>query len=131
MKGALQRNILGIAALTLVSIPSASALADPSIMGVNGEPRAVDTNWTQKIFEEYPTQAIIDGLEGRVGLQVTITAEGRVSARQVVESSGHPILDKAACESFMRHARYYPARDESGKPVESQAVMRIAYSLAD
>lgn len=125
------------AAVALVSTVPASVLASTSIAievlqeSPVDETADMDANWSQKILDEYPTQAIIERLEGTVGLEVTITAEGRVSACQVVQSSGHPILDQAGCASFMRHARYYPALDVNGSAVESRATMSIVYRLAD
>lgn len=59
--------------------------------------RALNTALTALASEEfYPREAIVQGLEGRVVLLLTLTEAGAVAAVEVASSSGHAILDAAA-----------------------------------
>lgn len=44
----------------------------------------------------YPEDAVRQGLEGDVVLQLALDDKGRVYAVEIISSSGHPILDRAA-----------------------------------
>lgn len=44
----------------------------------------------------YPEDAVRQGLEGDVVLQLALDDKGRVFAVEIISSSGHPILDRAA-----------------------------------
>jgi len=43
---------------------------------------------------------------------------GRVKDCRVVKSSGYSILDKATCDLLTRRAKFSPATDEHGNPIE-------------
>jgi protein TonB len=87
-------------------------------------------SWARRIQENYPARAIRDEVEGRVGVRVTIGANGRVSACTVTSSSGARVLDDAACEGMQRYARYNPALDDDGSPTEGTATTTIVYQLS-
>jgi protein TonB len=61
----------------------------------------------------YPLAARNQGLEGKVMLRVTVAPDGRVTSVTVVESSGHPILDRAARDGVSRW-QFAPVRRASG-----------------
>lgn len=87
------------------------------------------SGWAARIQSNYPTRAVREEREGRVGVRVTIDAEGRVSACSVTSSSGSPDLDAAACDGMTRYARYNPALDDAGNPTSGNAVTAIVYKL--
>jgi protein TonB len=78
---------------------------------------------------DYPLEAIQNNWEGEVRVDLTISANGRPVKCTVVRSSRHPVLDKRTCEIFMTRARFKPATDESGSPVESHFPGRIDWKL--
>jgi protein TonB len=57
----------------------------------------------------YPRAARRQGLEGRLVLRVTVTAEGKPRIVKVLESSGHALLDDAAARAVARW-RIQPGR---------------------
>lgn len=85
--------------------------------------------WAARIQENYPSRAIRDETEGRVGVRVQIGANGRVSACSVSNSSGSSILDEAACEGMERYARFNPALDDAGNPTTGSYSTTIVYQL--
>ncbi|WP_121116162.1 energy transducer TonB [Croceibacterium ferulae] len=85
--------------------------------------------WAARIQENYPSRAIRDEIEGRVGVRVQIGANGRVTACTVTNSSGSSVLDEAGCEGMTRYARYNPALDDAGNPTTGSASTTIVYQL--
>jgi protein TonB len=86
-------------------------------------------SWARRIQDNYPSRALRDETEGRVGVRVTIGPNGRVTACSVSASSGSPILDEAACDGMTRYARYNPALDAAGNPTTGAASTTIVYQL--
>src|SRR5690606_17540542 len=85
--------------------------------------------WSARIQENYPSRAVRDEIEGRVGVRVTIGTNGRVSGCTVTSSSGSSILDDAACDGMQRYARFNPALDDAGNPTTGSYSTTIVYNL--
>jgi len=76
----------------------------------------------------YPRAAREHGWEGTTLLQVEVLDNGRAGEVEIVRSSGHQILDKAA-EEAVRRWRFLPAR--SGEtPIRSLVEIPIHFRLA-
>lgn len=99
--------------------PSKAQGASPK--GLNG--------WASRIQNNYPRRAEREGIEGIVGMSVTVGPDGRVSACTVTRSSGSSDLDSAACDGMMRYARYNPALDAAGNPISDTLPQSIQYKL--
>ncbi|MEL6877895.1 MAG: energy transducer TonB [Pseudomonadota bacterium] len=78
-----------------------------------------------RTYANYPSQALREGLQGQVGYSFTVSKEGRVVDCVVTESSGHAVLDEAACKNIVRRSRFKPALDANGNPI-SQSLSRVA-----
>ncbi len=63
---------------------------------------------------KYPRRARRMGLEGRVMLEVLISAKGQVDELRVLQSSGHKVLDRAAL-SAVRKWRFEPGTKDGRK----------------
>lgn len=79
--------------------------------------------------DDYPSSALRAGAEGITGILVSIGGDGRVTDCRVTASSGNDLLDKAACLTYARRARFRPALDEAGHPVATQRADRIRWQL--
>ena len=86
-------------------------------------------DWAERIQENYPGDALRANKEGRVGLEVTVGPDGRVTACSVVSSSGTPSLDSAACTGMRSYARYSPALDAAGNPTSASMHQSIVYKI--
>ena len=75
----------------------------------------------------YPELARKAGHTGVVILRVSVSERGRVSALQVVKSSGHALLDDRARTTVLRWT-FKPARRD-GRPVSTQVEVPIRFSL--
>jgi len=91
-------------------------------------PRNLD-RWKGRITDGYPSEALRNELEGTVGVRLTVDAGGRASECAVIASSGHEILDEAACNGALRYARFYPGTGEDGEPKSGLFDTTITFSL--
>ena len=89
------------------------------------------SRWAARIQENYPRRAIREEIQGSVGVRVTVTVEGSAVDCSITETSGFDILDKAACQSMERYARFEPALDHNGNPTTGSYSQRITYRLND
>ncbi|HEX4636322.1 MAG TPA: energy transducer TonB [Rhizomicrobium sp.] len=78
----------------------------------------------------YPPIARRIGAQGKVTLRLTVTAEGRVSAAEVVTSSGRDDLDQTAQQWIMAHWIYKPAL-ANGVPMVSRTLATVTFSLTN
>ncbi|WP_128892117.1 energy transducer TonB [Erythrobacter sp. HKB08] len=63
---------------------------------------------------DYKSSWITRELQGTVGFEVRVGANGRVETCRVTSSSGHSQLDDATCRLIERRARFSAARDSKG-----------------
>lgn len=75
----------------------------------------------------YPRAARLRGLEGRVLLGVEVSPLGECRHVEVIESSGHALLDRAALEA-VRRWRFIPAR-RGGEPIAARLEVPIIFRL--
>lgn len=66
---------------------------------------------------DFPSHAILKGIEGVTSYRLTIDTEGRVRNCVITKSSGSSNLDAETCKLMKRRARFYPATDREGKPI--------------
>lgn len=85
----------------------------------------------QELFTEddYPSEALRLELQGRTEVRLTINANGRVQACQVIQSSGHDVLDQATCHIYQTRAEFRPARNREGRAVAGKIERRIVWRL--
>jgi TonB family protein len=81
--------------------------------------------------EDYPLEAIRNEEQGTVAVVLRVAANGRVSDCIVAESSGSPSLDLQTCRVLWSRARFVPARDAQGRPIESAWRQRIRWELPE
>jgi protein TonB len=114
-------------------IPIARPVAAPPPPPAPSQARGVrprnQSSWASRIQQNYPSRALREGTEGRVGVRVTVNGEGRVEACSVANSSGSSVLDDAACQGMERYARFDPALNDAGEPVSASWQTTIVYQL--
>lgn len=67
--------------------------------------------------------------QGTVAYRATVSTDGRVARCEVVTSSGSASLDTATCSIIQRRARFRPALDRHGRPIEDKFSGRIRWVL--
>ncbi|MFM7378043.1 MAG: energy transducer TonB [Erythrobacter sp.] len=86
-------------------------------------------SWSARIQEDYPRRAAQEEIEGTVGVRCTVTTEGKATGCSVTSSSGSDILDAAATKAVERYARFEPALNDDGVPINASWSTRITYKL--
>ena len=81
------------------------------------------------IVKAYPVHAAVRGQEGTVGVTVSVTADGRPKNCKVTKSSGHELLDTAACTGMQRYARFDPALDAQGRPITAEFSTEVKFAI--
>ncbi len=76
---------------------------------------------------QYPAQAIRLRLEGTVLLRLHINADGNVARVEIIESSGHKLLDRSAIDAVSRW-RGQPAT-RGGHPVATVETLPVRFRL--
>jgi periplasmic protein TonB len=64
--------------------------------------------------DDYPASAQSAGAEGTTRASLTIGPDGRVTACNIIQSSGNSSLDSTTCNILRRRAKFVPARDSNG-----------------
>ncbi|QYJ07198.1 energy transducer TonB [Qipengyuania flava] len=108
--------------------PAPPAPPPPPSKAQNASPRG-QNGWARRIQSNYPRRAEREGIEGAVGVTVTVGANGRVAACSVTRSSGSSDLDSAACDGMTRYARFNPALDAAGNAIQDSWSTTIVYQL--
>ena len=78
-------------------------------------------------WPQYPNRARRRGLEGGLILRVTVNIRGTPSAIEVIKTSGHEILDRAAVKA-VRNWQFQPAK-KGEKPVKASVNLPVEFRL--
>jgi len=113
------------AASTLPTQQASRSAPDTGNAAVNHKPRPVAGNPKP----HYPLLARNQGIEGRVVVNVLVSAQGTVKTISVGQSSGSRLLDKAALQTVKKW-RFHPVL-HNGKAVPSSETVPIVFKLKD
>jgi periplasmic protein TonB len=79
--------------------------------------------------EWYPDASKRAGEEGRCVVQMTVSADGKISAESIQTTSGFPRLDEACLKAV--HGQHMVPATESGKPIEKTIALPISWKLTN
>jgi TonB family protein len=80
---------------------------------------------------DYPADATRGKIQGSVGFEVDVDANGNARECGITRSSGHEMLDKATCDIVRARAHFEPARDKHGKAVAGRYSTSTVWLLDD
>ena len=78
---------------------------------------------------DYPADARKSETQGTAVVVLLVSSIGRVGGCHLQSSSGSASLDRATCELLTTRARFEPARDDKGRPVESAVRVQLEWRL--
>ena len=110
------------ATLSPPSVPVAASTAGHDAAEVD-----VPVRLSRAFRPVYPPAAKAKGIEGKVVLRVSVSAEGKLLDVEVIRSSGSDLLDAAALKA-VRRADFSPAR-RVGRAVETTIELPIQFLL--
>jgi protein TonB len=88
----------------------------------------VSLEYLQAPAPAYPREALRDGVQGTVMLQVLVDVDGRPLDVQVQHSSGNRLLDNAARRQVLERWTFRPAMKD-GRAVQAIGFVPIAFNL--
>lgn len=115
------------------SSPAPSSPVPSSPVGGGADAAAVAVVWRAALLawvqahKEYPRAARLRGVEGIVGVRVTVAADGRVAAVVVEGSSGSELLDGAVRR--MLEGAQVPPFPPGMAPGAREEALRVGFSL--
>lgn len=109
------------------SVRPSVASAVPRAVASPASPRRPKSSWVTA--EDYPDAALRAEEEGSVTVKLAINRVGEVAACDVLRSSGSSALDAATCRTVRRRARYQPATDGAGQPVDTVDNHTVRWTL--
>lgn len=102
---------------------------DPASMaGLKTRPEPANEPRAWVTSDDYPPGALKVTNQRDAILRFKVTRDGRVADCAIAESSGSPVLDKAACSLVTRRARYRPAVASDGSVREAWAVQTVRWT---
>jgi len=69
--------------------------------------------------DDYPSYSLYEDEEGTTKFVLRVGKDGLVKGCSIRESSGHTLLDDAACALITERARFRPAKDGNGRVIEA------------
>ncbi len=131
--GSIDPDVMLPVAIPAFAVFSSGAVGEgspPAMVGAGGPP-AFDTpaerESTFDLDRYYPRAARVRGIAGSTRLRISITAQGRVSNVEIMESTPAGVFDDAALR-LANAMRYRPAQS-AGKPVASEHFTSIEWTL--
>lgn len=131
--------ILYVPPLLPVPVPAPSPPPVPTLILPPGAPRVPVSHsvpWRARAdfntyfsVDDYPLSERRHGAEARVGFAIVVGPDGRVSRCTVTTSSGSRRLDRATCDILTRRARYLPARNALGVPIDGRDSGTISWPI--
>lgn len=94
-------------------------------------PVAIGNEGTWVTTDDYPMSAQIEEAEGVTVTILSLNRAGAVVGCEIKSSSGNAALDAAACTALRLRARYAPAFDLDGNPIECSVTKRVRWILPD
>lgn len=110
-----------ISFLLLLAAPAPAPASTP--VSPAGNPQSWVTN------EDYPAASLRTSESGTVGFRLYVDSTGAVPDCTVTASSGFERLDSATCALLKARARFRPARNVKGEPVDSTWSSRFRWEL--
>lgn len=82
-------------------------------------------------YRDYPSDAVRDSRIGVTTVRLTVSPEGRVTGCETAESTGMLLLDRRSCHLFTKRARFEPAKDASGRPVQATYYSAVSWQTGE
>jgi TonB family protein len=114
--------------------PLVAPPAPPPPLAIHGKarpPRPVGSPQSWITADDYPAAASRAGDAGTARIKLEIDEQGAVSNCVVLQTSGSQLLDEASCTVLRQRAHFIPALDWKGRPVPSNWIQRINWSLPE
>jgi len=102
---------------------------DESSNGIKAaQPCNVD-DWELLVMGAYPQGALIKDVEGTIRVYGMVSVDGRLTQCARTSLNNPWVLARNVCDRMVEHAKFLPALDESGQPIQSPVSLLVTYVL--
>lgn len=91
--------------------------------------RNADPEWIQKIIQSYPATLSFQGKSARVSLRIMVDRTGKPTSCHALQAFSNTEFDVKACDIALKYARFDPALDAGGQPVDSYYTTSVIYRM--
>ena len=99
----------------------------PLLPSQQARPRGNPASWI--VNEDYPKQTSRVPMAGVVEFRLKVGRNGRPNACEILSSSSFALLDSTTCSIMMRRARFCPATNRKGRPIEGTWSSRVRWMV--
>jgi protein TonB len=114
---------------TLPNIGTGPGIAPKPFKPEQVRPRNDPSSWLTD--NDYRTNWIRKEMYGTASFALSIGTNGRVENCSITKSTGHAALDDATCKLVAKRARFTPAKNGLGEPVQGSFSSSIRWVLPD
>ncbi len=90
-------------------------------------PEQSPTRWITAA--DYPADALSRGQQAIVHFRLTVNEQGRVTGCRIQRATYGESFQTAVCNAFMRRARFEPALDAEGNPIQSYFLCTVRFVM--
>ncbi|KLE35295.1 energy transducer TonB [Aurantiacibacter luteus] len=83
----------------------------------------------REVAQVYPQRQLQRGAQGLVNIRMLVDAQGQASNCVAQAQMNDPVFNRLACERVLRFARFEPALDAAGQPVDSFWTTAVVYMM--
>lgn len=109
--------------------PTPTPPATPAVTPKLARPVGQVQSWVR--FGDYPASALREHQEGTTRFRLDIGIDGRVTGCSITVSSGHRLLDAAACVGVTRRGKFTPATDSTGAAVSGSWSSAVRWTIPE
>ncbi len=105
---------------------------DPKAIAALGRPpRALGNGYLAQWISDgdYPVEALDANAEGETTILLIVGSDGRAQRCLLVKSAGHKSLDQQTCAIFYTRARFSPATDKAGRPIDAPLLTTVRWII--
>jgi TonB family protein len=85
--------------------------------------------WAKILPEDFPQKALAEQRQGKVTIELAVSATGLIEGCKVIESSTHEDIDTASCKRASERAKFQPALDFAGQPTAGRVQTELNWRL--
>lgn len=100
----------------------------PSITFPRG-PAMQGSGWANILPVDFPQKALAEQRQGRVTIELAVSAAGALEGCKVIESSSHEDIDAASCKKASERAKFKPALDFAGQPTAGRVQTELNWRI--
>jgi len=108
---------------------TAEAPDAPARTDLSSGPTKIDASEPWFSMDDFPATAIREERQGVVRYELTIDTVGRVAECRASGPAGSADLEAATCAAVQARARFNPATDEAGKPMNGRIAGTVRWTI--